>query len=64
MTPRARDARGRYKKAEPPIDPALVAQLGKDRRAVSFITDVPWELTILDRRGWREMLDGKTHADE
>ena len=44
-----RDAKGRFcRKPAPPLDPKLVAELGKDRRAVALTLDeLPsWQFVI------------------
>jgi hypothetical protein len=63
MKPRLRDRKGRFKKASPLLDQQIVAKLGTDRRAVSFVTDYPWELEILDKQAWRAMVDGTREPD-
>jgi hypothetical protein len=65
MKPRARDSKGRFTRVAkaPPIDAALVRSLGADRRPFALTIDEEWVLAILDKRKWRDALNGKRPAD-
>lgn len=58
---RLRDHRGRFVKVAkaPPLDPALVSQLGQGRPAVMWISEREWKFACWLPEGTAEETDGR-----